>query len=176
MGNDLCKIHLAYKNMIDRCYNKNNAAYVNYGGRGIAVCEQWLHDRESFVSWAFGAGHASDLSLDRINVNGHYEPRNCRWATIKEQLRNQRRNRRLSYNGDEFTIVEWAERLGVQASTLGKRLKYMSVDKALSSASLRSWKHGTRQGYEFHKCRCEECRASNTARGQKLRAARREAA
>ena len=78
-----------------RCYNKNFRQFMDYGGRGIAVCDEWLHNYSAFRDWAMANGYNpnakfGECTIDRIHVNGNYEPSNCRWATIKEQNRNKR--------------------------------------------------------------------------------------
>lgn len=168
------KLRLAYKNMMSRCYNEKNASYRHYGGRGIEVCEEWCNSRDAFITWAVANGHAENLSLDRINNDAGYYPSNCRWTTLTQQLNNQRRNHIISFNGVALTLSEWAQKIGIRADTLLRRLTVyrMPLDKALRSESLREWKHGTRAGYEGHGCRCDLCRASNALRGRKLRASR----
>lgn len=81
-----------YKGMLYRCYKakQNTTAWKNYGGRGITVCKEWQESFLSFVNWALQNGYHHSLSIDRINVNGNYEPSNCRWATAKIQAKNQR--------------------------------------------------------------------------------------
>ena len=85
--NRLYNIWIAMK---QRCYYPQKKGYENYGGRGITVCDEWLHDFVAFRNWALSHGYADTLSIDRIDVNGNYEPSNCRWATAKEQRANQR--------------------------------------------------------------------------------------
>lgn len=174
------KLRLAYKGMLSRCYNSKGTGYANYGGRGIFVCEQWLASRDAFIVWGKANGHKMDLTLDRIDVNGGYSPNNCRWITIAEQLRNQRRNRRITLNGTTLLLVEWAECLGLKTSTLSKRLNRMPPERAMKIGSLRpEWRHGTRHGYDAVGCRCPECKSAHAERHRLMRLrrkARREAA
>lgn len=76
--------------MKQRCYYQNQKPYKNYGGRGIVVCGEWEHDYAAFKQWALCNGYSDDLTLDRINNDGNYEPSNCRWATYSQQARNKR--------------------------------------------------------------------------------------
>lgn len=74
-----------------RCYNQKSKDFKNYGMRGIKMCDEWLRDFPTFQAWAMLNGYSEDLSIDRIDVNGNYEPSNCRWATIAEQNKNKRK-------------------------------------------------------------------------------------
>lgn len=95
VGEDRCKhpLYATYKNIKQRCYNKNKPDYHNYGGRGIKVCDRWL-GIDGFTNFCKDMGEKPTLghSVDRINNNGNYEPSNCRWATIHQQSVNKRSN------------------------------------------------------------------------------------
>ena len=138
---ELDRIRRIYGGMIQRCYNSNSDAYKYYGGRGIIICKEWLDDREAFIGWALDNGYSNDLSIDRISVNGNYEPRNCRWATAKEQNNNQRprtkglprKRKTIFIDGIEKPIVEWYEIYEVTAPTVAYRMKHfkMNFEEAL---------------------------------------------
>lgn len=127
------KLYSIWVNMRNRCFNPNNKGFVYYGGRGISVCDEW-NEFLNFKKWAIQNGFEENLTLDRIDVNGNYEPENCRWISPKEQMRNTRSNHLLTYNGDTKTMAEWAEITGIPYSTLKQRInKYnYSVEKALT--------------------------------------------
>ena len=154
--------YFAWRNMRSRALNPKNDSYEHYGMRGITICSQWADDYDQFFA---DMGECPEgLTLERIDVNGNYEPTNCCWATVKDQLNNQRRNRRITFEGVTKNLSQWAEDRGLGADTLYRRLLRMPVERALTIGNLRVWKHGTRAGYEDHKCKCELCTASNTKR------------
>lgn len=118
----LCRI---FYEMRDRCLNSNLKCYKNYGGRGIKVCDEWLdkkNGRVNFYNWAMKNGYRDDLTLDRINNNGNYEPSNCRWVTRKEQQNNRRNNRYITYKGETHTMKQWSEFLNISYSAFKQRL------------------------------------------------------
>lgn len=116
------RLHHIWTTMKARCFNENNKAYKNYGGRGITVCDGWKNDFAAFRDWAMANGYREDLTLDRIDVNGPYSPENCRWATPKEQGNNRRNNRIITYNGKSQTMAEWADELGTTKDVIYRRL------------------------------------------------------
>ena len=93
-----------------------------YGGRGITVCEEWRSGFEAFRDWAFENGYQNGLSLDRIDVNGNYEPSNCRWINVEDQCHNKRQSRMYEFNGKAQDIAQWANEYGLKYATLAGRL------------------------------------------------------
>jgi len=111
--------HLYY-NVRSRCENPNSSYYEYYGGRGIKVCDEWK-TWEAFKEWALSHGYKKGLTIDRIDVNGDYEPSNCRWITHAEQMRNTRKTRYLTYKGITKPMKTWCEELGVSFNTASAR-------------------------------------------------------
>ena len=109
-----------YGSMMSRCYNPKTANYYLYGGRGIKVCDEW-HNVEAFAKWAKESGYQKGLTIDRINVDGDYEPSNCRWATKKEQANNRRNTIYVTIDGITKTLTEWAEFSGINRNTINRR-------------------------------------------------------
>jgi hypothetical protein len=105
-----------------RCTRATHPAWANYGGRGIRVCDQWLISFDEFFA-ALGERPSPLHELDRIDNEGHYEPGNCRWSTIKENLRNTRRNRFITMDGETLTVAGWAERTGQRQDTIWHRMR-----------------------------------------------------
>ena len=117
----------------ERCYNTHSKDYQNYGGRGIYICRRWRKSFESFYK-DMGEKPSKNHTLERINNNGPYAPWNCRWATRKQQSRNKRNNVLISFKGESMCASDWAERLGMNISTLKSRLfKNWSIEKALTT-------------------------------------------
>lgn len=119
------KEHRHWLHIKERCTNPNCKGYKNYGGRGIAVAEEWANDFQSFYSHISSLPHFGEqgYSLDRIDNNGNYEPGNVRWATKAEQSNNKRTNHLVAAFGETHTMKEWAEITGLNYSTLRARLR-----------------------------------------------------
>ncbi len=120
--------------MINRCCNPHDKKYPIYGGRGIEVCDAWRHSWPAFRDWAKRNGHRRGLQIDRRDNNGPYAPWNCRFVTAKENCRNRRDNRWLTFRGVTRCVAAWAESVGMRQGTLSRRLnRYgMSVEEALT--------------------------------------------
>lgn len=138
--------YTAYHSMKARCRNKSNPAYPSYGGAGVKVCARWLDSFEAFLA-DMGERPSLRHSIDRIENAKGYEPGNCRWATRKEQGRNQTTNRRLTHRGETRCLSDWAEHLGLSRSTLWARIAVhgWSVERALSTPSLKKRKRRRRR-------------------------------
>lgn len=127
------RLYSIYIGMKERCSNPRHYAYSNYGGRGISYCEDW-QIFQNFKTWAESSGYADNLTLDRIDVNGNYEPSNCRWSTFKEQQNNRTNNHFIEYNGELKTLQQWGEVFGIKWTTLYKRLQSgWDIEKALTT-------------------------------------------
>lgn len=124
-ANGMSKIRLyqTYRHLINRCYCEKDINYKNYGGRGITVCQEWQNDFMNFYNWAMTNGYTDKLTIDRIDVNGNYCPKNCRWVNMKTQQNNRSNNRILEYKGQKKTITEWANYCGLSYRNLYYRLK-----------------------------------------------------
>lgn len=133
------RLYSVWRGMKQRCLNPKDAEYHNYGGRGITVCNEWL-DFKNFYDWAINNGFVEESpkhknTIDRIDVNGNYEPGNCRFVDMKIQSNNTRRNRYITFNENTLTISQWAEKLGINRRTLEARIDdyHWSVENALTT-------------------------------------------
>lgn len=127
------RIYTAWNHIIQRCYNSNCKSYKNYGARGITMCDEWLEDFMNFYNWAMRNGYRDDLTIDRIDVNGNYEPSNCRWADDFTQRRNKRNSRYFSINGETKVLADWAKQYNKKPNVIRQRLKLgWNIEKALT--------------------------------------------
>lgn len=97
LAHDNQKLHNVWKCMKARCYYKNHTHYNSYGGRGISVCDEWINNFRAFYEWAMANGYREGLTIDRIDVNGNYEPSNCQWLTKSENSKKAIEDRRKSH-------------------------------------------------------------------------------
>lgn len=119
------KLYRVFNSMKQRCYNKNNEKYKNYGGRGIIICDEWLQDRKTFFDWAFENGYNDTLTIDRIDVNGNYDPDNCRWVTNNEQMWNRTDTLYVTYKDKSYCMSYILRELGLlqHMSAIKKRIR-----------------------------------------------------
>ena len=158
--------HILQQKLCDmkrRCYNPEEKFYKDYGGRGIKVCDEWMDKKEghsNFQKWAVENGWEEGHSIDRIDVNGNYEPNNCRWATPEEQANNRRNNNYVTINGVTKTTSEWARQIGISQNAFTGRInsgwtgeellkpkfKPLKMSKAEMAKEIRAWRNAEEQG------------------------------
>ena len=138
------RIYKIYYSMKQRCYLKTHMYYKNYGGRGITVCDEWLGDNGfvNFYEWSMENGYNNNLTIDRIDNNGKYEPNNCRWTTKKHQQNNTRKTKIYNYKGENLTTTEICEKYNINKSTFNHRIaKYgdvnIAIEKPINSSKKR---------------------------------------
>lgn len=135
------RIYRIWHGMKSRCLNYNNDSYKNYGGRGISICSEWM-DFSAFKKWSIINGYKDFLTIERVNVNGNYNPQNCTWISMEEQRRNTTVTKNISYDGKTLTLRQWAKEMNMCNSTLSRRLKKgWSVEKSLTTPLQRKVKH-----------------------------------
>lgn len=115
-----------YTSMKSRCYRDKNINYKYYGGRGIIICNEWKNNPSLFYSWAIDNGYDDKLELDRIDVNGNYEPRNCRWVSKISNMRNRRSVIKIMYEGKMQNLIDVTERLGLKHSSIYQLVKHFN--------------------------------------------------
>jgi hypothetical protein len=116
------KTYVIFKEMKQRCYNPKNKDYKNYGLRDIKICDEWLSNFLNFYNWSIDNGWQDGKSIDRIDNDKGYYPENCRWVDMKIQANNHRRNSIIKYRGEERTLQEWSDLIGIDRNTIKTRL------------------------------------------------------
>lgn len=129
-GQRQTRLYNIWCGMKQRCLNPNDKSYVAYGGRGIAICVQWM-EFAPFYNWAIANGYREDLTIDRIDNNGNYEPSNCRWSTLREQESNRRDNVFVQIAGEIKTLSEWSRRFGISRDAIKRRFPKHIIQPAL---------------------------------------------
>ena len=130
------RLYSVWSTMKARCQNPNSTSYQIYGGRGIKVCDDWMQF-DSFCEWAFENGYdenapSGKCTLDRIDVDGNYEPLNCRWVDRTAQSNNRTSNRYVAVSGETDTLANWSRRLGLKYGTVRQRIhRGYSPERAL---------------------------------------------
>lgn len=134
------RLYQLWKHIKERCYNPNSKRYKDYGERGIIMCDEWRNDYSTFKEWALSAGYDPEApkyecTIERLDVNGNYEPSNCCWKTIKEQYNNKRNNHIIILNNESHTIMEWSEKTGIDYNVLWTRINRYGwpIEKTLTT-------------------------------------------
>jgi hypothetical protein len=119
-GHSFSPTYRSWRMMVSRCKYPTHNSYKNYGGRGIVVCVRW----QSFENFLADMGERPSIhhQIDRIDTDGHYEPGNCRWATVREQHRNMKRNRLITIGGRTLCATDWAQANGIKPATVLSRI------------------------------------------------------
>ena len=131
------RLYRIWSEMKRRCENSDRHNYRNYGGRGIKVCQEWKSSFETFREWALNNGYSDELSIDRIDNGGNYEPSNCHWVTDKEQANNKRSNKLIAYKGEKHTLAQWCYIFGLDYSVVYMRLyrNHLSFEEAIKKGN-----------------------------------------
>lgn len=131
--------YYVWENMMRRCTSPTCPSYHRYGARGIRVCRRWQQYTNFLAD--MGRRPSKEFSIERINNDGHYSPTNCRWATVREQASNTRRNRFITAKGETLTHSEWARRLGAEVSTVRSRIRlgWSEFDAVTKPIQKRCW-------------------------------------
>lgn len=122
-GESRTRLYNIWLKMNDRCSDPANPSWVNYGGRGIDVCEEWCDSPTEFVAWAKRSGYSPESTIERVDNNGSYGPANCRWASRLEQNQNKRSNINATVKGVTRCVSEWERITGVGRKTIAWRIR-----------------------------------------------------
>jgi len=161
-GRSYTREHETWCRMKQRCNNPKNPRYSSYGGRGIRVCDRWNRAFEAFLE-DMGERPPGDYSIERIDNDGNYEPSNCRWATMREQSKNTRRTRLLTFDGKTRPARDWARLVGLEKATLLHRVRSgWEIERALF-APVRSAAGRSKQNAALELYRLERARQSHAA-------------
>ena len=147
------RLYRIWSHMIRRCYKQKSNDYKNYGARGIIICDDWKNSFLNFYDWSMCNGYNDTLSIDRIDVNGNYEPDNCRWVTSKIQGNNKRNSVVIEYNGEKHTIAQWVEITKIPYHIIWNRFKKGWNSKAIFETPLTKRKQMNTEKITFNgKC------------------------
>lgn len=137
------RLHNIWRSIKRRCYNPNERVYEYYGGKGVVMHDDWLFDFARFRDWSEKNGYSEDLTIDRIDNTGNYEPSNCRWVSMQVQSNNKSNNRMMKINGTTKTVADWSRFTGVNVKTIYNRL-YSGYPEHASILSVEEFKEYNR--------------------------------
>lgn len=130
------RLYFIWKTMRQRCNNPNNGKYKRYGERGIKVCSEW-DDYSNFKKWSLLNGYSENLTIDRIDTNGDYEPSNCRWADDIQQANNKTNNVMINYNGEIITMAEFCRKNNLKYKMFSKYRKLgMPIEELIKKTNI----------------------------------------
>ena len=153
------KLYEVWRGMIRRCCNPGHPSYHNYGGRGIQVCDRWLHSFKNFLE-DMTPRPSGRMTIDRVNNNGNYDPNNCRWVTHRQNCSNKRNNVYIRFNGEIMTVTRAATIVGICADVVIRRLNRGSI--SLEEAFTRPVQKRTRRTTHWQ-CPCPTCATQRAA-------------
>jgi len=132
-------LYNVWANIKQRCLNKKQPKYNDYGGRGIKICKEWENSFECFYNWCLNNSWGKGLEIDRVNNNGDYEPNNCRFVSRSINMNNTRANTIIEYNNEIKTLAEWAEKLNIPYGRLAQRINKlkMPIELAFSNEKVK---------------------------------------
>lgn len=137
-------LYQTWQSMKARCLNPNNPSYADYGGRGIKICDQWMHNFNQFVD-DMGV-KPQGYSIDRIDNNGNYSPQNCKWSSKKEQQRNRRVTKHITIEGVTYLVCELSEKYGFKYDTIVNRAKTAKTFDEIVDKAKKVYKEGLALG------------------------------
>jgi len=130
------RLYSIWCGMKQRCYGENSTEFNRYGKRGIRICDEWINDYKSFRKWSIANKYSDKFSIERIDNDGDYKPKNCKWATPKQQANNRSNSLFLEYKDKKQTLAQWSEELNIPYACLYRRLRGgWSVEKTFNSPS-----------------------------------------
>lgn len=115
------RLYTIWSHIKDRCYNENSKIYKYYGKKGVQLCEEW-RDFINFYNWALSNGYSDELTIDRIDVNGSYDPSNCRWVDYSVQANNRTNNKLFTFNNKTQTLTQWCNEYDIDYNVVKDRI------------------------------------------------------
>lgn len=143
------RLYSIWNNIISRVECEKSPQYKYYGERGIAICNEWRNSYLSFKEWALSHDYNDNLTIDRIDVNGNYEPNNCHWVDMKQQQRNKRSNRVYTINGITKCLQDWCDYYSINRNTVNKRLRLNWDIKRALTQPVKKNNHYSQYTYEL---------------------------